>query len=134
MTSISSPIQVSSSIIDDEALELGRVLDPVLRLAEDDAQHALVLAQFQRGLAVVGLEFSAIAACRARPGVGLGDDGGPVEGRLGLLIGHLEEEQVGQLLDVVAVADAVVPQDVTVIPQALDNGCGWCIHTRLLII
>ena len=41
-----------------------------------------------------------------------------------LLVGHLEEEQVGELLDIVAIGDAVVPQDVAVVPQALDDGCG----------
>lgn len=37
------------------------------------------------------------------------------ERRLGLFFGHLQEQQVGQLLDVVAVTD-VVTQDVTVVP------------------
>jgi hypothetical protein len=33
-----------------------------------------------------------------------------------LLVGHLEKEQVGELLDVIAVGDAVVAQDVAIIP------------------
>ena len=41
-----------------------------------------------------------------------------------LLVVHLEEEQVGELFDVVAVRHAVVAQDVAVVPEALDDGGG----------
>jgi hypothetical protein len=34
---------------------------------------------------------------------------------------HLEEEQVGELLDVVAVGEAVVAEDIAVVPELLDN-------------
>src|SRR5262245_64825452 len=37
------------------------------------------------------------------------------------LVGHLQEEQVGDLLDVVAVVDAVVAQGVAEAPQFLNN-------------
>lgn len=37
------------------------------------------------------------------------------------LLHHLEEEQVGQLSDVLVVGDPVVPQDVTEIPKAPDD-------------
>jgi hypothetical protein len=50
------------------------------------------------------------------------------ERRLGLFIRHLEEQQVGELLDVIAVADPVIPQDVAVIPHALDDGGGFGGH------
>ena len=43
-----------------------------------------------------------------------------------LLIGHLEEEQVGELFQVVAVGQAVVAQHVTEVPQLL--------HHRLRIV
>ena len=39
----------------------------------------------------------------------------------GTLIGHLEEQQIRQLLDVVAVAHPVVAQDIAVIPEFLDD-------------
>jgi len=42
---------------------------------------------------------------------------------LGALVGHLEKEQIGQLLDVIAVAHAVIPQNVAVVPEFLDNIC-----------
>ncbi len=39
-------------------------------------------------------------------------------------MGHFEEEQVGKLLDVVAVGHAVVAQDVAVVPEFLDDVLG----------
>ena len=45
-----------------------------------------------------------------------------------VLVVHLEEEQVGQLLDVVAVRHAVVAQDVAVVPETLDDGGGLVGH------
>ena len=38
-----------------------------------------------------------------------------------LPVGHLEEEQVRQLLDVVAIAHPVVAEDVVVVPELLDD-------------
>ena len=61
---------------------------------------------------------------------GLFDQGSPLAlGRDGrfltqfalFLVSHLEKEQVGELLQVVAVRDAVVAQDVAIVPDPLDN-------------
>ncbi len=41
-----------------------------------------------------------------------------------MFMGHFEEEQVGELLDVVAVGHAVVAQDVAVVPEFLDDVLG----------
>jgi hypothetical protein len=38
-----------------------------------------------------------------------------------LLVGHLEEEEVGELLDVVAVGEAVVAEDVAIVPLLLNT-------------
>ena len=38
------------------------------------------------------------------------------------LIVHFEEEEVGELFDVVAVGKAVVAEDGAVVPEALDDG------------
>ena len=46
--------------VHDEAAELGRVLDFVLRLAEDDAEHARPLAEFLQRMAVMNLQIVAI--------------------------------------------------------------------------
>jgi hypothetical protein len=40
------------------------------------------------------------------------------------LVRHLEEQQVGELLDVVAIAHPVVAQEVAVVPDLLDEGGG----------
>ncbi|MEA2594697.1 MAG: hypothetical protein QOF01_1166, partial [Thermomicrobiales bacterium] len=39
-------------------------------------------------------------------------------------MGHLEEEEVGELLDVVAVGEAVVAADVAIVPEFLDDLSG----------
>ncbi len=44
------------------------------------------------------------------------------------LVRHLEEQQVGELFDEVAVAEAVVAQDVAVVPQLLDELLGVVAH------
>ena len=40
-----------------------------------------------------------------------------------MLVRHLEEQEVGQLLDIVAVGEAVVTEDVAIVPELLDNLC-----------
>ena len=89
--------------VDDQPPQLGGVLDPVLRLAEDDAEHPRPPSEFGQHVSVVHLEVIAVAREQARPVESLGDERLGVERRLCLLVGHLEEEQVGQLLEVVAV-------------------------------
>ncbi len=116
----------------DQALELGRVLDAVLRLAEDDPQHAAAFAERSQRFAVVDFQIAAIPVLERRPGVGFRDDGRLFVRRLGLLIGHFQEEQIGQLLDVIAVTDAVIAQYVAVVPETLDDGGGLSIHMFLL--
>ena len=44
-----------------------------------------------------------------------------VEGRPGALIRHLEEQQIGELLDVVAVGEPIIAKEVAVVPQLLDD-------------
>ena len=58
-----------------------------------------------------------------------GDERLASNGGLRLLVGHLEEQQVGELLDVVAVGEPVVAQDVAVVPEALDEAV-WTTHAR----
>ncbi len=48
--------------------------------------------------------------------------------KLGILIIHFQEDQIGELLDVIAIRDAVIPQDVAVIPDTLDDGGGLSGH------
>ena len=67
------------------------------------------------------LQLVSVAAEQAFPIVALWNARRLVIGWLRALVGHLEEEQVGQLLHVVAIGHAIIAQQVTVIPQALDN-------------
>ena len=68
-----------------------------------DLQVVTVTAQQRLPVEVRGNECRAIERCP------------------GLLVGHLEEQQVRQLLDVVAVGEAVVAKDVAVVPELLDQ-------------
>ena len=107
--------------VDDQPPQLRRVLDPVLRLAEDDAEHPGSRPSSVEHVPVVDLQLVAVAREQARPVEPVGDERGPVERRLRLLVGHLQEEQVGELLEVVAVREPVVAQDVAVVPEPLDE-------------
>jgi len=104
--------------------QLGRVLDLVLRLEEDGARHAAFLPQaVQRGQ-VLGLQRLAGLAAQRRPVETRRHLGGSAVRRLRVLVRHLQEQQVGQLFQVVAIADAVVLQRVAEIPDLLDQGGG----------
>src|SRR6266699_4552457 len=72
-------------------------------------------------MAVVCLQFVSIAAQQAFPVIVSGNARGLVVGRLGAFMRHFEEEQVGELLDVVTIRHAVVAQDVAVVPEFLDD-------------
>ncbi len=45
-----------------------------------------------------------------------------------VLVIYLEEEQIDELLHIVALGDAVIAQDVAVVPKALDDGGGLIAH------
>ena len=105
-----------------QVLEAGRVLNLVLGLLEDDAQHAGLLAQVGEQVAVLHLQRVAFEGTQAGPVLSFGHGGGV--GGAGLLVGHFQEQQVSDLLDVVAVAHAVVAEHGGVAPDALDEGLG----------
>ena len=46
---------------------------------------------------------------------------GSIEGRPGLLIGHLEKKKVGELLHVVSVRQPIVAKNVAVVPELLND-------------
>jgi hypothetical protein len=55
--------------VHDQPPQLGRVLDLVLRLAEDDAQHARPLAEFLQRVAVMRFQFVAVQLEQSRPAI-----------------------------------------------------------------
>jgi hypothetical protein len=46
-------------------------------------------------------------------------------------VGHLEEQEQGPLLDVIAVGEAIVAEDVAVIPELLNDLLGVVAHNGL---
>ena len=105
--------------IDDEAAKQGRVLDLVLSLAEDDAEHARLSAQLLQDVPVVHFQVVAVAGQEAGPVQAVRNGRFAVPRGLGLLVGHLEKEEVCKLLEVVAVGEAAVAKDASVTPDPL---------------
>ena len=101
----------------DEPLELGRVLDAVLRLAEDRPQRAGLVGQADEDLRVLDLELGAVGVEQPLPGQVVRDDLLGLELPTSPLVGHLKKQQVGQLLGVLQRPDPVVAQHVAVRPQ-----------------
>jgi hypothetical protein len=108
--------------VDDEAAKVCRILDFVLRFPENDAEHARLFAEIVEGIAVVpferqAVEFDTSSAQLYSAGI---EDFLPVR-RARTLVVHLKEEKIGELLDVVAVGNAVVPEQVAVVPDFVDE-------------
>jgi hypothetical protein len=70
---------------------------------------------------VVIKQVVAVPLQQAGPTVPVGNLARLVVRRLRTLIGHLEKQQIRQLLDVVAITHPVVTEDVAVIPEFLDD-------------
>ena len=115
--------------VHDQPPQLGRVLEFVLRFVEDQPEQTLLVAQRLKGVAVVIEQLVAVFLDEARPTVLLRHRALLVIRRLSALVGHFEEQQIGELFDVVAVRHTVVAQDVAVVPEFLDDG--GCIHFML---
>ena len=114
--------------IHNHAAQLGRVLKLVLRLGKDQAQRALLLAQLFERVAVVVKQVVPVTPQQRGPGIGGRYDAGLVVRRLAALVGHLEEQQIGELLYIVAIAHAVVAQHAAIVPELLDEGVGRGVH------
>jgi hypothetical protein len=102
--------------------QLGRILDLVLRLAEDDRDETRSLAETGQQVPVVAFQIVAVQPKETGP-VKFGRYGTRLAEHGAVLVVHLEEQQVGELLYVVAIGHAVVAQDIAVVPEAL-NDCG----------
>lgn len=106
-------------------------MDLVRRLGEDLAEHgaAALTEVLEDELVVVEERFGGPGG-QARPVAALGDEGclggfaAKLGGALGALVGHLQEEEVRELLDVVESRDAGVAEQLAVRPEAVDEGGG----------
>ena len=86
-------------------------------LVEDQAEQALFLAQCIERMAVVVEQRIAVLFDQAGPAVLLRHDAGLAVRCLGALVSRLEEQQVGEMFEIVAVAHAAVAEDVAVVPK-----------------
>ena len=81
----------------------------------------------------MGFELVALPLEQALPAVLRRDDGRPVVRRPGQLVGHLEEEQEGDLLRVGHVRQPVVAQDVGEVPGFVDDLLGVVASSALCL-
>ena len=102
--------------VHDQPPQLGRVLKLVLRLVEDQPEQALLVAQCLQGVSVMIEQLVTVFLDETRPTALLCHRALLLVWRLGALVSHLEEKQIGELFDVVAIRHAVVAQDVAVVP------------------
>jgi len=105
----------------DQPLQVHRVVEPRLRLGVDVGQHARRLGQFAERIGVVVGQVAAVGISQCAPVARLGELDP-------LFVGHFQEQQERDLLDVVTVVDAVVPQRVAETPEFL-NDVGHVRHT-----
>ena len=98
----------------EQLLEIDRIVEARLSPGKDVAEHTSLLAERAQEVDVVILQSCA----------GLVDETRPIAAFRQLdaaLVGHLEEQQVGDLLDVIAVVDPIVAQGVAETPEFLDD-------------
>ena len=111
---VAEPLVLVDEVLD-ELLQLGRGLDPVAGLVKDHAQHVIACPEFREGPAVVGFELGARSGEQRLPVVLDGHH--PLTAQqFVLFVGHLQEQQVGELLQVVAVGQPVVTQHIAEVP------------------
>ena len=100
---------------------MGGILDFVLRLGEDGAEHARFLAKILEGVPIMVFQRQPVKFDEAGPVIVRGDGGLLVVRWASALIVHLEEQKEGELLNVVAIGDAIVAEQVAVIPDFVDE-------------
>ena len=101
----------------DDLFQVLRLVDVGVGIHIDLLDSVLAIrAELQQKFAVKLVLFDPVFCRQVIPPVALGD----FAFRPGFL-GHLQEEDVGQLRDVLVIGDAVVPQDVTEIPEFLND-------------
>ncbi len=108
----------------DQPRQLGRVLDLVLCLCENLPEQPRLDPQLAQRRHVMHLQLRPALHLQAWPGVIGGNADLAAVRRPAVLVGHLQEDQVGQLFEIVAIADPIVAQRSTEAPDAGDDGGG----------
>ena len=93
----------------DDAVQNGGVIDLIGGALEDLAQCAALLAQGLQDGFILLLQLCTFQITHIRPAAALRDAGLALVGGLCVLVGHFQKDQVGELLQVVAVGYAIVP-------------------------
>ena len=112
----------------DDPFQLGRFGDLVLGLAEDSAQQARFPGQVFQGVAVMDIQFVPTFSDQFWPSV-ICRDAVPLTD-FHPFLGHLQEQQEGDLFDIVQVGQPDVPEDVGVVPDFVDDGGAIVGHGR----
>ena len=102
----------------DEPLQLRRVLHPVAGLAENHGQHVVARAELFEDRAVVVLQVETRAPQQRWPVQPAWHHSLAAE-LFVLLVGHLQEQQVGELFKVLPVRQPVISQNVAEVPEPL---------------
>jgi hypothetical protein len=100
----------TSAPIVDQAIQLGRVLNLVLRFGENCSQHPRLVAQLAQQGHIMHLQLRAALGLQALPVEFGGNANIAVIRRLAIFIRHLQKDQVSELLQIVAIAHPVVAQ------------------------
>ena len=112
----------------DDAVQNGGVVDLVGSTLENLAQGAALLAKgFQDGFILL-LQLYTLKVAHVCPVTAGRNTSLSLVRRLCVLVGHFQKDQVGELLQVVAVGHAVIPQRPAHPPDLGDDGCGLFRH------
>jgi len=114
--------------VDDELPQQSRLLNLALCLAEYHTEIGALLTQLGKDPPILAFQSGAVQFGETVPG-------DAESGRQNLFaaqpllpfVGHLEEQQVAELFDVVDVGDTGVAEDVTVAPQLVDQAAQFSV-------
>ena len=103
-------------------VEDGGVADFVGGLLEYLAQQTVLLTQLFQGGLVLFFQLCAFQTVHILPGVACGDAGLFFVGRLGILIGHFQKDEVSKLFQIISIGNAVIPEGIAQAPDLGDDG------------
>ena len=112
----------------DNAVQDGGVVDLVGSAPEDLAQGTALFTQSLQDGFILPLQLCTLQITHIRPAAALRDASLALVRGLCVLVGHFQKDQVGELLQIVAVGHAVIPQRPAHPPDLGDDGCGLFRH------